>query len=165
VLTCGTSRWLGAVALNTPPGEISPYGGDPPRRVQALSDSVIHHRFIRCPRDLNPHARAFSPILRLSPQPGEKSPVRGFHASRLARWGLRVRMLLPCYATRCATWPCAWARGAARLPWGHWLVLSIPATICDERDDERAPHPPHLHFASAPTASIAVGCVPVVRKY
>ena len=38
-----------------------------------------------CPRgDLNPEVRAFSPILRLSTQMGEKSPVRGFHANMIA---------------------------------------------------------------------------------
>jgi hypothetical protein len=34
--------------------------------------------------DLNPEVRAFSPILRLSTQVGEKSPVRGVHANLLA---------------------------------------------------------------------------------
>jgi hypothetical protein len=33
--------------------------------------------------DLNPQSRAFSPILRLSTQEGEKSLVRGFHALML----------------------------------------------------------------------------------
>jgi hypothetical protein len=38
-----------------------------------------------CPRgDLNPETRAFSPVLRLSTQAGEKSPVLGFHAAMLA---------------------------------------------------------------------------------
>ena len=38
-----------------------------------------------CPRgDLNPETRAFSPVLRLSTQAGEKSPVRGFHAAMVA---------------------------------------------------------------------------------
>jgi hypothetical protein len=38
-----------------------------------------------CPRgDLNPETRAFSPILRLSTQAGEKSPVRVCHAAMLA---------------------------------------------------------------------------------
>jgi hypothetical protein len=38
-----------------------------------------------CPRgDLNPEVRAFSPILRLSTQMGEKFPVRGVHANILA---------------------------------------------------------------------------------
>jgi hypothetical protein len=34
--------------------------------------------------DLNPESGAFSPILRLSTQMGEKSPVRGFHANVIA---------------------------------------------------------------------------------
>jgi hypothetical protein len=34
--------------------------------------------------DLNTQSRAFSPILRLNTQLGEKSPVRGFHALMLA---------------------------------------------------------------------------------
>jgi hypothetical protein len=34
--------------------------------------------------DLNPQSRAFSPILRLNTQAGEKSRVRGFHALMLA---------------------------------------------------------------------------------
>jgi hypothetical protein len=38
-----------------------------------------------CPRgDLNPKTRAFSRILRLSTQMGEKSRVRGFHANTVA---------------------------------------------------------------------------------
>ena len=38
-----------------------------------------------CPReDLNTQSRAFSPILRLNTQLGEKSPVWGFHALMLA---------------------------------------------------------------------------------
>jgi hypothetical protein len=38
--------------------------------------------FRKCPRgDLNPQSRAFSPVLRLSTQAGEKSPVLGFHAA------------------------------------------------------------------------------------
>jgi hypothetical protein len=38
-----------------------------------------------CPRgDLNTQIRAFSPVLRLSTQAGEKSRVRGFHALMLA---------------------------------------------------------------------------------
>src|SRR5260370_31858297 len=37
-----------------------------------------------CVRDLDPEAGAFSPILRLSPQSGEKSPVRGFHVAMVA---------------------------------------------------------------------------------
>jgi hypothetical protein len=38
-----------------------------------------------CPRgDLNTQSRAFSPVLRLNTQVGEKSRVRGFHALMLA---------------------------------------------------------------------------------
>jgi hypothetical protein len=55
---------------------------------------------------LNPETRAFSPILRLSTQMGEKSPVRGFHAlmlaatpqpvsSGIAGCGLRVAGTIP----------------------------------------------------------------------
>jgi hypothetical protein len=40
---------------------------------------------LMCPRgDLNTQSRAFSPILRLNTQMGEKSRVRGFHALMLA---------------------------------------------------------------------------------
>jgi hypothetical protein len=44
-----------------------------------------------CPRgDLNAQTRAFSPVLRLSTQAGEKSRVRGFHALMLAVWARPV---------------------------------------------------------------------------
>jgi hypothetical protein len=41
-------------------------------------------RGLNCAGDLNPHDRAFSPILCLSTQVGEKSPSWGFHAAKLA---------------------------------------------------------------------------------
>ena len=49
----------------------------------ALKRVMYHHS--GCPRgDLNPHGRAFSPILRLNTQVGEKSPSWGFHAASIA---------------------------------------------------------------------------------
>ena len=55
------------------------------KRVAAEARSAQCMYVGACPRgDLNPETRAFSPILRLSTQVREKSPIRGFHAFMLA---------------------------------------------------------------------------------
>jgi hypothetical protein len=69
--------------LTTRAGDFSLEREIAPPRVQAGAESGKMHVGL-CPRgDLNPESRAFSPILRLNTQIGEKSPVRGFHANML----------------------------------------------------------------------------------
>jgi hypothetical protein len=70
--------------LNPPPGEISPYGGEPPERVQVPSDSVRLHRSRWARRDLNPHTGEISPISGMNTETSEKSPNWGSHASTIA---------------------------------------------------------------------------------
>jgi hypothetical protein len=54
----------------------------PTARVEGAGDRRRGGLVVR--GDLNPKSRAFSPILRLNTQVGEKSPVRGFHALMVA---------------------------------------------------------------------------------
>ena len=56
----------------------------PGRQLVEAQVEVPRHWQMESVRDLNPERRAFSPILRLSTQVGEKSPVRGFHAAMVA---------------------------------------------------------------------------------
>jgi hypothetical protein len=71
------------------------------RRMRALSARIRRLRIAWARRDLNPHTRAFSPILCLSTQVGEKSPVRGFHASYASERSLsRVKRTRPTSAFR-----------------------------------------------------------------
>ena len=89
-----------------------------------------------CPRgDLNPNPRAFSPILRLTTQVGEKSPVRGFHVLMITPGCCRQR-------TRRVAWPVRRARGARTtgLAAGSWcpgcasaLAARLPSVMSTTR--------------------------------
>lgn len=75
--------------------------------------------------DLNPDPRAFSPILRLTTQVGEKSPVRGSHVPTVTRGRPSHRQ-----RTRCAPrGPSARARGArpTSLCAGSWCPGCLSA--------------------------------------
>jgi hypothetical protein len=133
-------------------------GGRPPGRYnEGDQGAVSQHTGRLSPswarRDLNPHIRAFSPILCLSTQVGEESPSWGFHAAMVTG---AARLVPSGYAGAVGV-------RAARVPRAASALVTVygpgsPAW-CELADLQRRwlgdePRPPRIDYEAAQTTSV-----------